>query len=549
MSNTFANTDYDACIVGSGPAGIIVALEYARANPEKKVILVEYGKENQPARNHLDDTIEIRNKINHHDPYECTNKGLGGTSATWGGRCVMYDEIDFIPRKIVSDDCTWDLELYKELKSYLGRAAIYFECGNPVFDLSEMPKFQNQRIAENFKEGIVTDSTVERWSMPTRFGKRYKSEINNQPNLTLLLGAEARDFSPPDSNGIVTSLKVRDVDSQEQFEIKSKYFVVSTGTQEATRILLRNLHLFNNLGKVPPALGKYYQGHLSGKIASVQFFGNPKSTDYGFLRDDDGTYLRRRFQFSTEFLLKENLLNTAIWLDNPLYFDPKHRSGSMSFMYLAMITPILGKKLAPPAIAHSITKGKVTGLPQHVANILLGLPKSVFTPASIFFRRYLLKRKLPGVFLYSPKNQYALHFHSEQIPSESNRMELGPDGETLVIHYSLSSEDIQSVIRLHDVLDETLQQSKCGKVEYWVPRTELHEEIRKISKDGIHQSGTTRIADTPDLGVVDRDLRVWGTNNLFVCSSSIFPTSGQANPTFMLGAFAVRLAEHLKKKG
>lgn len=538
---------YDTCIVGSGPAGIIVALEYSRANPDKQVILIEYGQEHQPATNNLDDTIEINNHVNHHEPYECTNKGLGGTSATWGGRCVMYDEIDFLDRPIVANGCTWGVDLFNELQAYLEQSALYFECGKAIFNSSELSNFQDQRIAENFKEGVVTDSTLERWSMPTRFGDRYKKEIADQSNLTLLLGMEARDFSVPDSDDKIHSLAVREVSTKQQVEIKSKFFVLAAGTQETTRILLRNPQVFKNIGKVPHALGKYYQGHLSGKIASVRFSGDPKKTDYGFLQDDDGIYLRRRFQFSTKFLLEENLLNTAIWLDNPLYFDPKHRSGSMSFMYLAMITPILGKKLAPPAIAHSITKGKVTKLPEHFLNILRGLPQSLITPATIFYKRYFLQRKLPGVFLYSPNNQYALHFHSEQVPYVLNRMELGPDGETLAIHYSLTDDDIQSVIRLHQVLDESLQKTKSGKLEYWYPHAELSNEIKKMSRDGIHQSGTTRIANSPEQGVIDRDLRVWGTKNLFVCSSSAFPTSGQANPTFLIGAFAVRLAAYLKK--
>ncbi|MFM7739447.1 MAG: GMC oxidoreductase [Planctomycetota bacterium] len=49
-------------------------------------------------------------------------------------------------------------------------------------------------------------------------------------------------------------------------------------------------------------------------------------------------------------------------------------------------------------------------------------------------------------------------------------------------------------------------------------------------------------------GVVDRDLRVHGTRNVYVCSSSAFPTSGQANPTFFLGMFAVRLAAMLSRQ-
>jgi hypothetical protein len=218
-------------------------------------------------------------------------------------------------------------------------------------------------------------------------------------------------------------------------------------------------------------------------------------------------------------------------------------------MYLAMLMPILGKKLAPPAIAHSITSGKKTGIGRHVVNILRGLPGSLLTPASIFYRRYCLKRKLPGVFLYSPQNHYALHFHAEQVPDSGNRMELAADGETLQISYGLTKADVDSVIQLHKELDQQLRAMGCGELEYWFPGAAMHDAIRHMSKDGIHQSGATRMADTPEKGVVDANLKLWGTNNIYVCSCSVFPTSGQANPTFLLGAFAVRLAVHLGNLG
>jgi choline dehydrogenase-like flavoprotein len=44
---------------------------------------------------------------------------------------------------------------------------------------------------------------------------------------------------------------------------------------------------------------------------------------------------------------------------------------------------------------------------------------------------------------------------------------------------------------------------------------------------------------------VDPNLRVFGSRNLYVCSSSVFPTSGFANPTHTIVALAFRLAEHL----
>jgi choline dehydrogenase-like flavoprotein len=149
------------------------------------------------------------------------------------------------------------------------------------------------------------------------------------------------------------------------------------------------------------------------------------------------------------------------------------------------------------------------------------------------------------VFLYSPENKYALHFHSEQIPSENSLMKLADDRETLIIDYKLVDDDINSIITLHKKLDEQLRATNCGKLEYWFPEDELPKAIRQMSRDGLHQSGTTRIAASAKDGVVDANLKVFGTSNVYVCSSSVFPTSGQANPTFYLGAFAIRLAQHL----
>jgi choline dehydrogenase-like flavoprotein len=540
---------YDLCIVGTGPAGIILALEYQKLQPKHRILLIEYGTAGAAPRNRLDDSIKIVETKNHHLPYECTNKGLGGSSASWGGRCVMYDEIDFLPRKILEGQCTWNITLFHECRRYANQAAEYFECGDARFNLNEIPDFAGSHMAEGFQSGEVTDSTIERWSMPTRFGERYRAEIDSSSTIHLLAGWEVFSFVVSPQGATISEVCIRDFSRIRRAKILVRKVVIAAGAQETTRLLLKNTQVFQKRGGQPSSLGKYYQGHVSGKIASVRFYGDPKKTDYGFLRTSGGVYLRRRFQLSTEVLLENNLLNTAIWLDNPLYVDPEHRNGAMSFMYLAMITPGLGKRLAPPAIAQSITKGKVANIPQHIRNILKGLPKSLTTPAAIFYSRYCIKRKLPGVFLYSPRNVYALHFHAEQVPIPENRMELSPDCETLNIHYQYTDLDVDSIIRTHDLLDKWLQKCKCGELDYWFSKAEMPAAIRSMSVDGLHQVGTTRIASTAEDGVVDVNLKVHGPANLYVCSSSVFPTSGQANPTFFLGVFAVRLAHHLSSGG
>ena len=57
--------------------------------------------------------------------------------------------------------------------------------------------------------------------------------------------------------------------------------------------------------------------------------------------------------------------------------------------------------------------------------------------------------------------------------------------------------------------------------------------------------GATRMAASPDEGVVDGDGRVFGVANLYVAGSSVFTTSGWANPTLTILALTLRLADHL----
>lgn len=63
-----------------------------------------------------------------------------------------------------------------------------------------------------------------------------------------------------------------------------------------------------------------------------------------------------------------------------------------------------------------------------------------------------------------------------------------------------------------------------------------------------HTASTTRMSTDPAQGVVDADLRVHGTDNVYVCSTSVFPTISAVPPTLTLAAVALRLGDHLTGK-
>jgi hypothetical protein len=538
---------YDLCIIGAGIAGIIVAIEYSRRLPHSHVLVLECGG-SPNGRNPLDDSIRNQNPRNHHNPYQCTNKGLGGSSLTWGGRCVMYDEIDFIPHGAVNEQCTWSLRFLDDIRPYLDTAGKYFDCGKAAFRLAEFSPRESVPLAENFSAGEVTDDCVERWSLPVRFGKQYQKSLRDSSAISLLRGFVVTRFGEFDSAQTVSRVELLSIDGTESLSVSAKTFVISAGGQESTRLLLNSPHLFKSLGSTPKSLGKFYQGHVSGKIAHVKFYGNPDKTQYGFVRDSEGIYCRRRFQFTRDAILRHSILNTAFWLDNPVISDASHKNGILSLIYLILRIPLFRKRLLPPAIAHALMTCKTSSLWKHVTNVVRDLPMSVISPLVIFTQRYCFRRQSPGVFLKSAENKYALHFHAEQTPRSANRMELSDDGLTMRIHYSYCCEDLQSVMDAHRILDQQLRRQQCGELVYLYPETDLPAAIQNQSIDGLHQVGTTRIADDAENGVVGSDLRVFGTSNVFVCSSSVFPTSGQANPTFFLGACAVRLADLIARE-
>ena len=63
-----------------------------------------------------------------------------------------------------------------------------------------------------------------------------------------------------------------------------------------------------------------------------------------------------------------------------------------------------------------------------------------------------------------------------------------------------------------------------------------------------HHMGTTRMADSRHLGVVDAKCRVHGVANLYIAGSSVFASAGFANPTLTVVALARRLADELVRE-
>ncbi len=338
-----------------------------------------------------------------------------------------------------------------------------------------------------------------------------------------------------------------------QIEIKCQKYILAGGALNNTRLLMASDRYHpGGIGNHSELLGKFYMGHLSGDIAKVKFTTPPKETIFGFDRDTDGTYLRRRFSFAPGYLDQHQLSNTVGWLGAPEFGDFAHQNGILSSAYIALNLPILKTRLGASTAIRRAAIGKDKGIYYpHIINIFKDVGQILSFIPSFGYGRFVAKRKIPALFVYSAANEYPLHYHSEQVPNPESRVSLSDEQDALGmrrlnIDLRFTDQDIESVVKAHHLWDRHLRKHDCGYLEYL--SDDLEATVWSQAGDGFHQVGTTRMSEHPSKGVVDVNLNVHGFDDLFVASSSTFVTSGQANSTFMIVAFALRLADHLKQE-
>jgi hypothetical protein len=323
------------------------------------------------------------------------------------------------------------------------------------------------------------------------------------------------------------------------------------GGVETTRLLLATQQRWpNHFGGVDGVLGRYYMGHISGKIASIVFDRADDIKDLDFTLDGTGSFYRRRLMLTTEAQLENRVLNTAFWPDNPPFYDPKHGSGVLSAVWMALAIPVTGRQLVSEGIRLAHTGPRPYPVMAHLKNAILGAPRGAADLVNILRDRFIKKPKKPGFLVPNKGGRYALHYHAEQIPHWDSRITLSAETDKFGVpraHIDLrfQEEDVTSVIKSHAVLDAALRENGLGRLEYWYEGDRLRGKVWDAAADGYHQVGTTRMGEDPATSVVDPQLKVHGVKNLYIASSSVLVTTGQANSTFVAVALALRLASKL----
>jgi choline dehydrogenase-like flavoprotein len=140
----------------------------------------------------------------------------------------------------------------------------------------------------------------------------------------------------------------------------------------------------------------------------------------------------------------------------------------------------------------------------------------------------------------------------EQVPNPDSRITLSSRRDRLGarisrIDWRVSEEEARTIRRMAELTVSQFSSMgiKPPDLAEWVREGDM---IPQAFQDVAHPMGTTRMADDPAQGVVDAQCQVHGVHGLFIGGSSVFPTAGHANPTQLIVALAVRLADTLRDR-
>ena len=533
-SSAFAGSDAlpdflrcDICIIGTGPAGATIARELS--NTSLRITILESGGTERQAEADALNEIESVGWPRVMDQWLVRNRILGGSSYTWGGRCAPFDEIDLRVRDWVPYS-GWPFEI-DDLIPYFDRGAKYLGLGagsgfadDRVWAIigHKRPKLEldEKKLSPMFWQ-LSRDPRT--WTDRVRFGRHLATDIG--PNVTLVTNATVLRVNVIESGAAVESVEFATPGGR-RWSLPTSTVALCTGAIENARILLTSDNVAaQGVGNNNDLVGRFLMDHPRPNVARLSVEqGKALAKTFGMFKSHAAGANRYHYgvRLSPDLQCAEQLPNCSIHvtaLGNGTDDQPWE-----SLKRFAMREANIRQDL-PPVIANA-------GL---VASGLIDY--------------FILRKGLPHKVA-----AFALQVMCEQFPNPDSRITLSDRRDPLGmkiprIDWRVSEVEACAARRITELMVEQITRMGLEPpvVDEWIRDGAMvpRDAIRDIA----HPTGTTRMADDPACGVVDSQCQVHGVDGLFVAGTSVFPTAGHANPTQMIVAMAVRLADTLKARG
>lgn len=496
----------DICIIGAGAAGITLAAELAAS--WRNITLLESGGFDFSA-----ETQQLyAGEYIARDTFTPTTSRLryfGGTTNHWAGNCMQFTASDLAHRAWMPYS-GWPLD-YTELQPYYARAGEYCELQSADFDPGYWAKQGLFTLLETdnnlFRQELVMQSR------PTRFGVRYREQLLSADNINITLHANVCSLVPVDKGSHISHLECRTL-AGNRFRVSARQYILACGGIENARLLLAS-NRFNTtpISTYPENIGACF---LDNAVAHG-----------GTLVCDKGTKGLEMFR-GQKVLQGQHIRGV-------LRTSPALQQASRIGDCFLVIGP--GRGLS------SYTKAYLRNAKDDVLHLDI---------AALLKHQLRLVKHVGKHFADPPPDSnnydlYTITVHLEQRPNPDCRISLGNTSDALgmprvKVEWQLTEFDFNTMQRTLEIFANEMGRLGIGRFHFELGEGPIYPE--RMSS-GPHHAGTTRMSDDPRDGVVDRNCKVHGVDNLYIAGGSVFPTSSSAMPTLTIVALAVRLAEHL----
>jgi choline dehydrogenase-like flavoprotein len=561
----------DLLIIGGGPAGLTVAREFIGS--PLRVLVVESGELEENPRFDALNSVEKagehwteaqkRKRIEFHganaglwshdsQSYGVRCRALGGSTHAWAGKSAAFGEIDFRQRPWVPNS-GWPFSL-DHLSPYLDRAAEILNLGPNRYDDSlwdligikpPTPALDPELLRPFFWQ--FARSRIDQFDL-MRFGSEFMTL--DAPNVRVLTNATVTRIDTDPQGTAFESVEVSTIDGRRSRIFARTAVLAASGIENPRLLLVSNTVHASGLGNQHDLVGRYLMDHPGARIgrfdardcpAVVKRFGF-----YGVRHNGRAHMYMHGLTLSDELQEREKLLNCAVYMledrapDDP--WDALKRL--LRAKTNKPVSDILAVAKSPGLLAKGAgmrvfeSKAVPERVKQKIIDAMIRInPNSVVRE----FQNRGLPHKLTGL---------GVDAITEQRPNPENRITLSDKCDVLGVrrpcaNWQIDEEALRSLVRLGKLM--VTEFPKIGLpppvLEDWVLDSRPEDSV---VIDMAHILGTTRMSENPKSGVVDRDCRVHGISGLYIAGGSVFPTSGHANPTLMILALAIRLADKIK---
>jgi choline dehydrogenase-like flavoprotein len=525
-------------VVGTGPAGATVARELAPTGVD--ILMLEGG--DVRGSTEADDTLKGEASSQAVEPLEkARTKRLGGASMQWGGRAYPFDRLDFEERR--HDDFSteaWPVTR-DQLLPYYRRAA-------QALDLRSFEWTGAQAIPGDPEDLIGPSKTINskavwRWSPPIRFAGALSKDLASYPNIRVMHHANVTHVVQNPETGVIDRVEGQTQPGR-HFTARGMHVVIAAGGLETARILLNS-----GVRDDHDQIGRHYMIHPIAEVGELRV-RDPKAVGHSVTptKSHDGVWVRRLLQPEEQVRREQGLLNMgfAVWYQDPRtpdHGDPLLSSFALVRKLLTMTGGFKGTGMHRRYARLEDPRG-------HVLNVLRGLPAIGAFGVRWVRDRILDPRTLPMFSRYSKQGVYRIRFDAEQSPDPEQRVVLSTTERDafgvprLDVRHRVSDADRRNYHRSLEILAQGIKESGWGT---YTPPT-LDDMLGMTLVDATHQMGLVRMGFDPTRSVVDPNLRVWSSPNLYLATTGTFPTAGMAGPTLTDVALSIRLADHLARK-